>query len=36
MKMKQKLEKTLGSGRHLEGRRNVSCDWLLSTVTSDT
>ena len=32
----QKFEKTLGSGRHLEGRCDVNRDWLLSTVTSDT
>ena len=31
-----KLEKTLGSGRFLEGRCDNSRDWLLSTVTSDT
>jgi len=36
VKNQQKLEKTLGSGRSLEGRCDVSRDWLLSTVTSDT
>jgi len=36
MKMKQKLEKTLGSRRFLLGRHGVSYGWHASTVASDT
>jgi len=36
VKNQQKLEKTLGNRRYLEGRCDISRAWLLSTAASDT
>ena len=36
MKIDKSLRKHWGTVGHLEGRCDVSRDWLLSTVTSDT